>query len=159
MNGSAGRRTVVACAAFLLLSAITSMARPQEIPAGAWAGKWKLDPSRSKFPGAMPKEDRLIIEPDGTVKVHEVSAEGRIRNWGYKPEAGRAVPVQGHGENVTVLVKELNPDTMAQFWNYNGKKSKSYATLSKDHEIQTFHVMRTTSDGKPFEEVLVFTRQ
>src|ERR1700691_3628474 len=90
-----GRRQILLGAAVLLVS--TQMAlRAQEIPAGPWAGTWKLNLAQSKFPGRpAPQDDELTIQSDGTVTVLETNSQGKKSSWSYKPQAGREVPVSG----------------------------------------------------------------
>jgi hypothetical protein len=143
----------------VLLLAIPSHVNAQDTPAGAWAGTWKFSLEKSKFPGTPPLEDQVTIDPDGTITVQEKSSTGKESKWFYKPEPGKAVPVEGRGENVTVIATNVNPYKTEQVWNYNGKPGKSYAILSKDAKTQTFHMSGTDKDGKPFEEVVVFEKQ
>lgn len=140
----------------LLLPANSSEA--QGMPAGHWAGFWKFIPSKSIFPGPPPRIDQFTIEPDGTVHVHEMSAEGKVRDWFYTPEEGKPVPVQGRGPNVTVVVRKVSPYRIEHSWNFNGLHATSYSTLSKDGEIQIFHIHGIDRDGKPYREVAVYRR-
>jgi hypothetical protein len=143
----------------VLWLAIPSHLRAQDTPAGAWAGTWKFNLEKSKFPGKPPLADQVTIDPDFTITVRETNPEGKQTTWSYKPQQGKAVPVQGRGENVTVIASKVNPYKTTQVWNYNGKKATSYATLSKDGKTQTFHMSGTDKDGKPFTEVVVFEKQ
>jgi hypothetical protein len=91
--------------------------------------------------------------------VEETNSEGKQSKWSYKPVQGKAVPVTGHGDNVTVIATKVSPYKTKQEWDYNGRKARSYATLSKDGKIQTFHISGTGKDGKPFTELVVFEKQ
>ena len=142
-----------------LLLAISFHLNAQDTPAGAWAGTWKFNLEKSKFPGKPPLADQVTIDPDGTITVKETNPEGKESSWSYKPEQGKAVPVQGRGENVTVIATKVNPYKTTQVWNYNGRAAKSYATLSKDGKTQTFHMSGTDKEGKPFTELVVFEKQ
>ena len=73
----------------LLLFAAPLTAVAQDMPAGAWAGTWVANPAKSKFPGPPPTVDQVIIQPDGSVAVHVVSADGKTSDWSYKPQAGK----------------------------------------------------------------------
>jgi hypothetical protein len=153
-------RTKVALFALpALLLAISFHLSAQDTPAGAWAGTWKFNLEKSKFPGKPPLADQVTIDPDGTITVQETNPEGKQTSWSYKPEQGKAVPVQGRGENVTVIATKVNPYKTTQVWNYNGRAAKSYATLSKDGKTQTFHMSGTDKEGKPFTELVVFEKQ
>jgi len=143
----------------VLLLAIPFHLSAQDTSAGAWAGTWKFNPEKSKFPGNPPQADQVTIDPDGTISVQETSLTGKQSNWSYKPRQGKAVPVEGRGENVTVIATKVNPWKAEQIWNYNGRAAKSYAILSKDGKTQTFHMLGTDKDGKPFQEVVVFEKQ
>ena len=105
----------------VLLLAIPFHLNAQDTPAGAWAGTWKFNPEKSKFPGNPPQADQVTIDPDGTISVQETSSTGKQSSWSYKPEQGKAVPVEGHGENVTVIATKVNPYKTTQVWNYNGR--------------------------------------
>src|SRR5580692_10107354 len=70
-------------AAFSLLAmpvlslAIPSHLGAQDTPAGAWAGTWKFNLEKSKFPGNPPQADQVTIDPDGTISVQETSSTGK----------------------------------------------------------------------------------
>jgi hypothetical protein len=146
-------------AAPVLFVAIPLHLNAEDTAAGAWAGTWKFSLEKSKFPGNPPQADQVTIDPDGTITVEETSSTGKQSKWSYKPVQGKAVPVEGHGENVTVIATKVNPYKTTQVWNYNGRAAKSYATLSKDGKTQTFHMSGTDKDGKPFTELVVFEKQ
>jgi hypothetical protein len=143
----------------VLLLAIPFHLSAQDTTAGAWAGTWKFNPEKSKFPGNPPQADQVTIDPDGTISVQETSSTGKQSSWSYKPQQGKAVPVEGHGENVTVIATKVNPYKTTQVWSYNGRPAKSYATLSKDGKTQTFHMSGVDKDNKPFTELVVFEKQ
>ena len=42
-----------------LLLAISFHLNAQDTPAGAWAGTWKFNPEKSKFPGNPPQADQV----------------------------------------------------------------------------------------------------
>ncbi len=130
----------------------------QSMPAGSWAGFWKFIPAKSTFPGPPPKVDQFTIAPDGTVHIHEMSAEGKVRDWYYTPQAGHWATVEGRGPNVTVLVKKVNAYRIEHVWNFNGASAKSYSTLSKDGKIQIFHIDGMDKDGKSYHETAVYKR-
>ena len=146
-------------AAPVLSLAMLSQLNAQDTPAGAWAGTWKFNLEKSKFPGKPPVADQVTVDPDGTITVDETNSSGKSTSWHYKPQPGTAVPVVGRGDNVTVLVTAVNPHRNEQVWNFNGREAKSYAILSKDGKTQTFHMSGTDKDGKPFSEVVVFEKQ
>jgi hypothetical protein len=152
------RLTIVAQAIVIILLA-TKGVRAEYLRPGRWAGTWTFNPDKSAFPDDPNVENTVVMKPDGTVLIHEKNATGKTRDWSYRPEVGKAVPVQGRGENVTVLVTKVNAYRLEQTWNYNGKPGHSYSTLSKDGKVQIFHVTRSTKDGKPFEEIIYFERQ
>jgi hypothetical protein len=146
-------------AVLVLLLAVPFHLNAEDTAAGAWAGTWKFSLEKSKFPGNPPQADQVTIDPDGTITVEETGSTGKQSKWSYKPEQGKSVPVEGHGENVTVIATKVNPYKTTQVWNYNGRPAKSYATLSKDGKTQTFHMSGTDKDGKPFTELVVFDKQ
>lgn len=141
------------------LLAPTFTLRAQDMPAGPWAGAWNFIPAKSTYPGPPPSVDQVAIDPDGTVTVNEINAEGKHLHWHYKPQEGQAVPVIGRGDNITVLVKKVNDRRTEHSWNFNGRTAKSYSTLSEDGKIQTFHIDGTDKDGKPYHETVVYERQ
>jgi len=142
----------------LSLLAATLVAQSGGIPAGGFAGTWSANFSKSQFPGPPPKVDMCMIDPDGTVTVHEVSAEGKDIQWHYTPIQGKPVPVVGR-DNVTVTVKKVNDHLNEHTWNIEGRSAKSKSVLSADGKTTTFTIDGTGKDGKPFHEVVVYDKQ
>jgi hypothetical protein len=142
----------------LFLVAISLTASAADMPAGGFAGQWKANFAKSKFPGPPPQVDECTVDPDGTVTVNEVNSEGKHITWHYKPEEGKAVRIEGR-DNTTVLVKKVNDHTNEQIWTSNGKVNKSKAVLSKDGKVTTFNMDGTDKDGKPFHETVVYDKQ
>ncbi|MGC2398397.1 MAG: hypothetical protein WA510_01375 [Acidobacteriaceae bacterium] len=154
------KKAAIALSAFsVVLLAVPHQLTAQDVKPGLWAGTWKFNPEKSKFPGHAPQADQVTIDPDFTITVEETSSTGKQSKWSYKPQQGTAVPVTGRGDNVTVLATKVSPYKTTQEWNYNGRMAKSYATLSKDGKTQTFHMTGTDKDGKPFTEMVVFEKQ
>ena len=139
------------------LLAISLTVKAADMPAGGFAGTWKVNFAKSKFPGKPPLVDMATIDPDGTVTINETNSEGKSTTWHYKPVEGQAVPVIGR-ENTTVLVKKVNDHTNEHTWNFNGKPGKSKAVLSKDGKTTTFTMDGTDNDGKPFHELVVYDK-
>jgi hypothetical protein len=143
----------------LSLFAISVTVKAADMPAGGFAGTWKANFAKSKFPGPPPQVDDCTVDPDGTVTINEVSPEGKHITWHYKPEVGKAVPIIGR-DNVTVLVKKINDHTNEQIWtSADGKTNKSKAVLSEDGKTTTFHMDGVDKDGKPFHETVVYDKQ
>ena len=151
-------RPVPGCAAFVLLFGAQLAGMAQDIPAGAWAGRWKMNLAQSSFPGRpAPQDDQLQIKPDGTVTVFETNARGEKSSWSYKPQAGQTVEVSGR-KNWTVIARKVNDHRTEQTGNFNGQLAKSWAILSKDGTRQTFHLSGTNELGKPFHQVVVYDK-
>jgi hypothetical protein len=150
------RSRFMAASLFLFTAQLSVVA--QEIPAGLWAGTWVANSSKSKFPGTAPRLDQVTIQPDGSVAIHVISADGKTTDWSYKPQLGRFVPIQGR--DVTVKIVRVNDYRLDQIWNSKGTLSKSHATLSKDGKTQIFYgVPGKDKDGKAFQEVVVYEKQ
>jgi hypothetical protein len=151
-------------AAAMLLVAAPVFAIAQDIPAGAWAGTWVASNTKSKFPGPPPTLDQVTIQPDGTVAVHVVSADGKTSDWSYKPQLGKSVSIQGR-DNTTVEVVKVNDYLNNQIWSHEGKITHTHSTLSKDGKVQTFFGAPGTyrapgaTTAKPFSEVVVYEKQ
>jgi hypothetical protein len=146
----------------LLLAPLAAAAK--DIPVGAWAGSW-LANSQSTFSGAPPRVDGVVIQPDGTITIHEISSTGKPGGWSYKPQAGEAVSINGR-EGVTVKVVLVNPYRMEHTWNDHGKITHSFSTLSRDGKTQTYYgpigTYRLVGSDKvvsAYSEVVVYTRQ
>ena len=137
------------------LVAISLSVRAADMPAGGFAGTWKVNFAKSKFPGKPPLVDMATIDPDGTVTINETNSEGKSTTWHYKPIEGQAVSVVGR-DNTRVLVKKVNDHTNEQIWNANGKTNTSKAVLSKDGKTTTFTMDGTDKEGKPFHELVVY---
>jgi hypothetical protein len=144
--------------ALLLLAPMSLTASAADMPAGGFAGTWKANFTKSKFPGKPPLVDMCTVDSDGTVTVNETNSEGKSSSWHYKPVAGEAVPVIGR-DNTTVLVKKVNDHTNEQTWNSNGRASKSQAVLSQDGKVTTFTMDGTDKEGKPFHELVVYDKE
>ena len=146
----------------LLLTPLVAAAK--DIPAGKWAGSWLAD-SHSTFPGAPPRVDGVIIQPDGTVTIHEISSTGKPNGWSYKPQVGEAVPIHAR-DGVTVKVVMVSPYRMEHTWNDHGKITRSFSTLSRDGKIQTYYgpigtyrLVGSDAVVKAYSEVVEYTRQ
>jgi hypothetical protein len=153
---SAMKTPLVVLAFSLVAASLTVQAA--DMPPGGFAGSWKANFAKSKFPGPPPQVDECTIDPDGTVTINEVNSEGKHITWHYKPEQGKAVSIVGR-DNTTVLVKKINDHTNEQVWTSNGKTNKSTAVLSKDGKTTTFNMDGTDKDGKPFHETVVYDKQ
>jgi hypothetical protein len=128
------------------------------MPAGGFAGNWKVNFAKSKFPGPPPQVDECTVDADGTVTVNETNSEGKSTTWHYTPVAGKPVTVEGR-DNTTVVVNKINSHTNEQIWDFNGRSAKSKAVLSKDGKTTTFTMDGTDKDGKPFHEMVVYDKQ
>jgi hypothetical protein len=144
---------VPALFAFLAVSPVQA-----QMPAEGFAGKWKVNFAKSKFPGPPPQVDECTVDPDGTVTVNETSADGKSTSWHYTPVAGKAVAIDGRDQS-TVIVKRVNANTREQIWNFNGRAARSKAVLSAHGKITTFTMDGTDKDGKPFHELVVYDKQ
>jgi len=153
------KKAAIALVMPVVLLAIPYQLRAQDVEAGLWAGTWKFDAAKAKFPGNPLQADQVTIDPDFTITVEETNSTGKQTKWSYKPQQGKAVPVTGRVENVTVIATKVSPYKTTQVWNYNGRTSRSYATISRNGKIQTFHMSGTDKDGKPFTELVVFNKQ
>lgn len=144
---------------FPLVFAFAAVSQLQaQMPAEGFAGQWKVNFAKSKFPGPPPRVDECTIDRDGTVTVNETSSDGKSTSWHYTPVPGKAVTVAGR-DNSTVIVKRVNRHTREQTWNNNGKTAKSKAVLSADGKTTTFTMDGTDKDGKPFHEMVVYEKQ
>jgi hypothetical protein len=128
-----------------------------QMPAGGFAGNWKANFEKSKFPGPPPKVDECRVDADGTVTVNEVTADGKNVTWHYTPVPGKQVSLVGRDGKVTV--KKLGSHKNQQIWDFNGRAAKSTATLSPDGKTTTFVMDGTGNDGKPFHEEVVYDKQ
>ena len=153
---------LLATLCLLFMTPLAAVAK--DIPAGAWAGSW-LANSQSTFSGAPPKVDGVIIKPDGTVTVHEISSTGVPGGWSYKPQAGEFVPINGR-PGVTVKVVQVSPYRMEHTWNDHGKITHSFSTLSRDGKTQTYYapigtyrLVESDKVVKAYSEVVVYSRQ
>jgi hypothetical protein len=141
-------------AVFIFVAAIQLQA---QMPAGGFAGNWKANFEKSKFPGPPPKVDECKVDADGTVTVNEVNAEGKSLSWHYTPVPGKVVSLVGRDGKVTV--KKVNSHKNEQTWDFNGREAKSTAVLSKDGKTTTFTMDGTDKEGKPFHEEVVYEKQ
>jgi hypothetical protein len=141
-------------AVFIFVAAIQLQA---QMPAGGFAGNWKANFEKSKFPGPPPKVDECKVDADGTVTVNEVNAEGKSLSWHYTPVPGKVVSLVGRDGKVTV--KKVNSHKNEQTWDFNGREAKSTAVLSKDGKTTMFTMDGTDKEGKPFHEEVVYEKQ
>jgi hypothetical protein len=151
-----GRRAIVTL--LLLVSPVAGVT--QDMPAGRWAGTWIADLTKSRFPGPVPQLDQVTIQPDGSVAVHVVSADGKTtRDWSYKPQADSFVPITGR-DHVLVKVVKVNAYLQKQTWNKSEAITESYSTLSKDGKTQIYHSpLVKDSTGHVSRETVVYRRR
>ena len=140
------------------LVAISLTVKAADMSAGGFAGTWKVNFAKSKFPGPPPQVDMAIVDPNGTVTVNETNSEGKSTSWHYTPIEGQPAQVIGR-DNVTVTVRKVNNHTNEHTWNMNGKTAKSKSVLSKDGKATIFTMDGTDKDGKPFHEMVVYDKQ
>jgi hypothetical protein len=76
----------------VLLLAIPFHLSAQDTPAGAWAGTWKFNPEKSKFPGKPPQADQVTIDPDGTISVQETKFGGEEQQLVVQASARQGRP-------------------------------------------------------------------
>src|SRR5579859_1397172 len=117
------RSLILLAAAFTFLTVAQLYAT---MPAGGFAGYWKVNFAKSKFPGPPPKVDECKVAADGTVTVNETNSEGKSTTWHYTPVAGKPVKVEGR-DNTTVTVRKINSHTNEQTWDFGGRSAKSKA--------------------------------
>jgi hypothetical protein len=143
----------------LLTLALPLVMLPRDMPAGLFAGTWKMNVEASKiFPGPPPQWETIIVQPDGTVTCQVMTHDGQQKEWSYKPAEGEEVPVAGR-ENSTVLSKKIDGHTNEQLWNYNGHHAKGRAVLSKDGTKTFYQIEGISASGKPFHESVVYEKQ
>lgn len=137
----------------LLALPLTAVAQKSD----PWAGTWKLNASKSTFPGPPPQTEVLTIKPDGTLSLHEVSPKGVASDWTYKPIEGQPVQVIGRKGTVMVTVHHImDAHRRDHDWNNNGKLSKSYTVVSNHGKTQTYYALGP--DGKP-TEIVAYDKQ
>jgi len=146
--------TVILC-----LLAITVVVWAADIPAGGFAGTWKCNIEKSVFPGPPPQSEVFTIGPDSSFSITIVGSDGKTSTFSYKPQAGQAVPVEGRGPDVTVILRKVSAHKVEHTWNNKGKTSRSYTILSKDGKTQTYHAEGVNPEGKHFTETVVYEKQ
>jgi hypothetical protein len=149
------KTTLQMLAAVFIFLAVSQL--QAQMPAGGFAGSWKANFEKSKFPGPPPKVDECKVDADGTVTVNETTSDGKDLSWHYTPTPGKAVSLVGR--DGTVRVKKINSHKNEQTWDFNGRTAKSSAVLSTDGKTTTFTMDGTDKDGKPFHEVVVYDKQ
>jgi hypothetical protein len=143
----------------LLALACSAMMLPKDMPAGLFAGTWKMNVEASKiYPGPKPQWENIIIEPDGRVTCEVMLQDGQTRKWSYKPVEGEAVSIDGR-PNSTVISRHIDSHTNEQLWNNNGHTAKGRATLSKDGMKTYYHIEGESAEGKLFHEDVVYEKQ
>lgn len=128
------------------------------------AGTWKLDAARSKFsPGPAPKSMTITYTPTSdTIKivVDVAPADGPAQHWEMAASYdGKDYPVTGNPMADSTSFKSVNTHTVESTFKKGGKvTAMNSRVLSKDGKTLTITSKGTTADGKPREDVQVFTK-
>jgi len=128
-------------------------------------GRWRFDSTASTYEsGPAPRESRRIWEVVGN-KMHflhtGISASGApFRTEFTAAFDGNDYPVEGGSLYDTVSLKMINPNAVEQVFKKKGKTTvTAHRTVSPDKKRLTIVATGTNAQGKPFKNVLVYTRE
>jgi hypothetical protein len=152
------RRTLTIALLSTLFLGVTAFA------ADAVIGSWKLNVAKSKFSGAAPRsQTRMYAEgADGTTLDQKiVSADGKEMSMHTAIKYdGKDYPVAGNPDGDMVAAKVIDAHTADFQIKKNGKVvGNVHRVVSADGKTLTVHNTGTHSDGKAYDDTLVFDRQ
>lgn len=132
--------------------------------ADAVVGTWKLNVAKSKFSGTAPKSATRVYAPgaDGTSLDQKiVGADGKEMSMHVTIKYdGKDYPVTGNPDGDSVAAKVIDAHT-TDFTIKNGGKvvGTVHRVVSADGKTLTVNNKGTHSDGKPYDDTLVFDKQ
>ncbi len=132
--------------------------------ADAVVGSWKLDTAASKFSGpALQSATRMYAESgEGTVldqKMVGVDGKEMAMHTTIKYD-GKDYPVTGNPDADTVSAKVIDPRTTHFTMKKGGKEVGTvHRVVSADGKTLTVENKGTHSDGKAYDDTLVFDKQ
>jgi hypothetical protein len=132
--------------------------------ADAVVGTWKLNVAKSKFSGTPPKSATRVYTAgaDGTTLDQQiVSADGKEMSMHVTIKYdGKDYPATGNPDGDSVAAKVIDAHT-TDFTVKNGGKvvGTVHRVVSTDGKTLTVHNKGTHSDGKPYDDTLVFDKQ
>ena len=132
--------------------------------ADAVVGSWKLNVEKSKFSGAAPKSAARVYaeSADGiTLDQKIVGADGKEMSMHTTLKYdGKDYPVTGNPDGDSVSGKVINARTTNFKIKKSGKMVGSvHRVVSADGKTLTVHNKGTHTDGKAYDDTLVFDKQ
>ena len=132
--------------------------------ADAVVGTWKLNVAKSKFSGAAPNgATRVYAEStDGTTLDQKiVAADGKEMSMHTTIKYdGKDHPVSGNPDGDSVAAKVIDARTTDFKIKKNGKVVGTvHRVVSADGNTLTVHNTGTHTDGKAYDDTLVFDKQ
>ena len=132
--------------------------------ADAVVGTWKLNVAKSKFSGAAPNSGTRVYaeSADGTTLDQKlVGADGKERSMHTTIKYdGKDYPVTGNPDGDSVTAKLIDAHTTDFKIKKDGKVVGSvHRVVSADGKTLTVHNTGTHTDGKAYDDTLVFDKQ
>ena len=132
--------------------------------ADAVVGTWKLNVAKSKFSGTAPKSATRVYaaSADGTSLDQQiVSAAGKEVSMHVTIKYdGKDYPVTGNPDGDSVAAKVIDAHTTDFAIKKGGKVVGTvHRVVSTDGKTLTVNNKGTHSDGKPYDDTLVFDKQ
>ena len=152
------RRTITIALLTTLFLGATAFA------ADAVVGTWKLNVAKSKFSGAAPSSATRVYaaSADGTTLDQKlVGADGKEMSMHTTIKYdGKDYPVAGNPDGDSVTAKVIDAHTTDFTIKKNGKAVGSvHRVVSADGKTLTVHNTGTHTDGKAYDDTLVFDKQ
>lgn len=149
---------------FLLLSCTVAFSQKQK-QAGAdpWAGTYKLDTAKSKFHGAAPKEETVVVDSatKDSVKytIKGTDAQGNAYTISYDGKVGSASPASMDGKEVSQITYHM-PSAHEFTTESHGSDGSGTGkiTLSRDNKTITVHEHMKGAQGE-YDQTTVYVRQ
>ena len=132
--------------------------------ADAVLGTWKLNIAKSKFSGTAPSSGTRVYaeSADGTTLDQKlIGADGKERSMHTTIKYdGKDYPVSGNPDGDSVAAKVIDPRTTDFKIKKDGKVVGTvHRVVSADGKTLTVHNTGTHSDGKAYDDTLVFDKQ
>lgn len=155
------------CMTLLLLLSCTFAFNQTKKQTGAdpWAGTYKMDAAKSKFPGPSPKEETLTVDAANkdSVKytIQGTDAQGKNYTATYDGKPGTASTVMLDGKEEAQITYQMPSARKFTYITRASEGGSSTGTVTLSNDTRTITVREHVKDtkGAEHEQSIVYNRQ